>query len=88
MAKDYAKANQLLGGLPKDDIRKIWGKLNITRLVSIGEPVPSSKRSEVFPEMLSVPYTIEIEKDGKKTTLEQQLPVRKVLGRRERWVVH
>ncbi|MHC4558913.1 MAG: hypothetical protein ACYTFW_03060 [Planctomycetota bacterium] len=88
IAKDYTKASQLLGGLPQDEVKKAWGKLNITRLVSIGEPIPPPKPSKVFPMMLSVPYAIEVEKGREKITLEKKQNVRQVLGRRERWVIH
>jgi hypothetical protein len=87
MAKDYTRASQLLEGFPQHEIKKGWGKLNIVRLVSIDEPGPPSKPSKLFPKMLCVPYTIEIEKDGERTTCERQLNVRRALGRRERWVV-
>lgn len=87
MAKDYTRASQLLEGFPQHEIKKGWGKLNIVRLVSIDEPGPPSKPSKLFPKMLCVPYTIEIEKDGEITTCERQLNVRRALGRRERWVV-
>jgi hypothetical protein len=38
--------------------------------------------------MLSVPYIIEVEKDGEKTTLENKQNVKRVLGCRERWAIH
>jgi hypothetical protein len=56
-------------------------------IASIGEPVPPSKPSKLFPKRLFVPYKIEIEKDGKKTSRERQQDVRRVLGRRERWII-
>jgi hypothetical protein len=88
IANDYVRAGQLLGGLPQDKVKKGWGKLNITRLVSIGEPVAPPKPSRVFPKMLSVPYIIEVEKDGEKTTLENKQNGKRVLGCRERWAIH
>ncbi|MHC4154442.1 MAG: hypothetical protein ACYST6_05910 [Planctomycetota bacterium] len=88
IVKDYTRAGQFVEGLPQDEIKKGWGKLNIIRLVSVGEPGPPSKPSKLFPKMLSVPYAIEVEKDGEKTTLESQVNARRALGRRERWVVY
>ena len=88
IAEDYATAGQLWGGLAAAEVHKRWGKLKVVRIVSIGEPGPA-KPSKLFPKMQTVPYTIEIEKDGK--TAQQQLKwllVRPVLGRRDRWVIH
>jgi len=88
IAEDYATAGQLWGGLAAAEVHKRWGKLKVVRIVSIGEP-GLAKPSKVFPKMQTVPYTIEIEKDGK--TAQQQLKwllVRPVLGRRDRWVIH
>ena len=88
IAEDYATAGQLWGGLAAVEVRKRWGKLKVIRLVSIGEPVSPSKASKIFPKMQCVPYTIEVERDGKKTTLQKQQNIRRVLGRRKRWVIH
>jgi hypothetical protein len=87
IAKDYAKAGQIYGGLSAEAIQKSWEELRITRIISIGKPAPPSKPSKVFPKRLFVPYKIEIEKDGKRTTCERQQDIRPVLGRRERWII-
>ncbi|MHC4260168.1 MAG: hypothetical protein ACYSTF_07150 [Planctomycetota bacterium] len=87
IAKDYAKASQMCGGLSAELLQKGWEKLRITRIISIGEPTPPFKSSKLFPRMLSVPYKIKIEKDGKTTTWERQQNVRRVLGRRDRWII-
>ncbi|MHC4418536.1 MAG: hypothetical protein ACYSU6_08110 [Planctomycetota bacterium] len=87
IAEDYAKAGQIYGGLSAEVLQRGWEKLRITRIISIGEPVPPSKPSKLFPKRLFVPYKIEIEKDGKKTSRERQQDVRRVLGRRERWII-
>jgi len=88
IAKDYAKAGQICGGLTANEIQNGWGKLNVVRIVSIGEPGPPSKPSKVFPKMQSVAYTIESEKNGKKITQERCIAVKRVLGRRDRWIIH
>jgi len=87
IAEDYAKAGTICGGMSAAEIESGFGKLNITRIISIGEPVPYDKLNEVFLNNLRVPCTIEIEEDGK---LQQRLKifnVRQVLGRRRRWMV-
>ena len=89
IARDYVKASQICGGIsPPAEIQRDWGKLNVVRIVSIGEPVPPPKPSKVFPKMQCVPYTIEVERDGKKVIKERRNVVRPVLGRRDRWVIH
>jgi hypothetical protein len=88
VAKDYVKAGQICGGLSSAEIQQEWGKLNVVRIVSMDEPVPPSETSKLFPKMQCVHYTIEVEKDGKKIIQEKQNNVRRVLGRRDRWVIH
>ncbi len=89
IAKDYVKASQICGGISSAaEIQQDWGKLNVVRIVSIGEPFPPSKPSKVFPKMLFVPYTVEVERDGEKVIKERRNLVRPVLGRRDRWVIH
>ncbi|MHC4159363.1 MAG: hypothetical protein ACYSSO_09825 [Planctomycetota bacterium] len=88
IAKDYYKAGLICGGLTADEIQNSWGRLNVVRIVSIGEPGPFPKPSKVFPKVQSVPCTIEREKNGSKITRERSIAVRSVLGRRDRWVIH
>ncbi|UCF44466.1 MAG: hypothetical protein JSV99_06040 [Planctomycetota bacterium] len=88
IAKDYYKAGLICGGLTADEIQKGWGKLNVVRIVSIGEPAPPTRPSKVFPKVQSVPYTIEREKNGSKIIHERYIAVRRVLGRRDRWAIH
>ncbi|MHC4159367.1 MAG: hypothetical protein ACYSSO_09845, partial [Planctomycetota bacterium] len=57
--KDYAKAGQLFGGMPANEAEEKFSHLNVSRIVSISEPVKSEK-----PSSLRVPCTIEIESDG------------------------
>ena len=94
--KDYIKVGQICGGLPANEIQqesgKLWvtflGKLNVTKIVSIGEPYAyESQYKDVF-SYLSVPCIVEVEKQGKTFTRPMSLLVRQVLGRRERWMVH
>ncbi|MHC4148790.1 MAG: hypothetical protein ACYSR5_04825, partial [Planctomycetota bacterium] len=87
IAKDYAKAGQICGGLTANEIQHKWGKLNVVQIVSIGEPGPPSKPSKVFPKMQSVAYTIECEKNGETTQKSWDVTVRPVLGRHDRWML-
>lgn len=87
IVKDYTKAAQISGILSPKKIERGWGKLKVVRIVSIDEPTPPAKPSELFPNRQHVLCTIEIEINGKE--VQQQLKsfnVRPVLGRRERWV--
>jgi hypothetical protein len=88
IARDYAKAGQICGGLTADEIQNSWGRLNVVRIVSIGEPGPFPKPSKIYPKIQSVPCTIECEKNGSKITQERRIAVRSVLGRRDRWIIH
>jgi hypothetical protein len=77
----------ICGVMSAAEIESVFFKLNITRIISIGEPVPYDKAHEVFLNNLRVPCTVEIEEDGK---LQQRLKifnVRQVLGRRRRWMI-
>lgn len=86
IAKDYAKAGQLYSGVPADKIRERWEKMNVVRIISIGEPVPHP-----MPGVggFQVPCKIEIERDGVKSIYEPYGPgVRPVHGQPNRWNIH
>jgi len=94
--RDYAKVSQICGGLPANEIQqgsgKLWitflGKLNVIRIISIGEPYDyESPHKDVF-SYLSVPCIVEVEMQGKTFTRPMSPFIRQVLGRRERWMVH
>ena len=85
IAKDYAKAGQLLEGAPADFIQKQFGQIKFLRIVSIGSagphPNPGTKG-------LVVPCTVEIEKDGEKSEMKlNRLGVRQVHGQPDRWTI-
>ena len=86
IAKDYAKAGQLYGGVPADKMRERWEKLNVVRIISIGEPIPHpTPRVGGF----QVPCKIEIERDGVKSIYEPYGPgVRPLHGQPNRWNIH
>jgi tetratricopeptide (TPR) repeat protein len=88
IAKDYTKAGQI-GGLllSPAEIQRVWGRLNVVRVVSIGEPVPNPKPSKVFPEALCVPCTIEVERNGQTGRQLLECRVKTVLGKRQNWML-
>ena len=86
IAKDYAKAGQLYGGVPADKMRERWEKLNVVRIISIGEPIPHPTPGVGG---FQVPCKIEIERDGAKSIYEPYGPgVRPVRGQPNRWNIH
>jgi hypothetical protein len=86
IAKDYAKAGQLYGGVPADKMKERWQNVNVLRIVSISEPIPHP-----YPGVggFQVHCEIEIEKDGIKSILKPYGPgVRPVHGQPDRWNIH
>ena len=85
IAKDYAKAGQLLEGAPADFIQKQFGQIKFLRIVSIGSagPHPNPRTKG-----LVVPCTVEIEKDGEKSEMKlDRLGVRQVYNQPGRWTI-
>ena len=83
IARDYAKAGRLFGGVPAERIQKKYGRIRLIRIVSIGKPVLNPLTTE-----LKVPYVVEIEENGVITewkTKYNYLPVRQVHGQPGRW---
>ena len=86
IAKDYAKAGQLYGGVPADKMRERWEELNVVQIISIGEPIPHPTPGVGG---FQVPCKIEIERDGAKSIYEPYGPgVRPVRGQPNRWNIH
>jgi hypothetical protein len=85
IVKDYIKARLILGGIHPDKLKKGWGQLKITNLISVGKPFQPDKLSKIYPRKLIVPYTIEFEKDGQIIQQQQQFFVNTVLGKRQNW---
>lgn len=83
IAKDYAKAGRLYGGIPAATLEKAYGPMRVIRIISIGTPVPYKANNS-----LKVPCKVEIEKDGKKDVWEPYGPfVRQVYNQPERWEI-
>ncbi|MHC4464173.1 MAG: hypothetical protein ACYS30_22500 [Planctomycetota bacterium] len=86
IVKNYAKAGQLYSGVPADKMRERWEKLNVVRIISIGEPIPHPTPGVGG---FQVPCKIEIERDGTKSIYEPYGPgVRPVHGQPDRWNIH
>jgi hypothetical protein len=86
IAKDYAKAGRIYGGVPATKMEDRFKNLKIVRIISIGEPKPHPT-----PRVggLMVTCKLEIEKDGTKSVYEPYGPgVRSVHGQPNRWGIH
>jgi hypothetical protein len=85
IAKDYAKAGQLMEGAPADFIQKLFGQTKFLRIISVG---PAGPHPEPRTKGLVVPCILEIEKDGK--TIQQKregIGVREVYNQPGRWTI-
>ena len=85
IAKDYAKAGQLLEGTPADFIQKQFGQMKFLRIISVGpagpHPIPETKG-------LVVPCTVEIEHDGETAEWKlETIGVREVYNQPGRWTI-
>jgi len=87
IAKDYARAGLLCGGVLPSKIEKGWGRLKIIRLISVDKPVRSEKPDRILPRALRVPCTIEIEKDGRKIKYPRSFYAHTVIGKRQNWEI-
>jgi hypothetical protein len=85
IAKDYAKAGQLLEGAPADFIRKQFGQMKSLRIISVG---PAAPHPNPETKGLVVPCILEIEKDGKIIQWKRdQIGVRQVYNQPGRWTI-
>ncbi len=83
IAKNYDKASKLFPGVPTDEIKKMFGEVNIIRIVSLGKPILHSETNR-----LRVPYEVEIEMEGKISLLKRQgLLVQHLAGQPDRWAI-
>jgi hypothetical protein len=83
IARDYAKAGRMFGGVPGKRVRKKYGHIRFIRIVSIGKPVLNPATNE-----LKVPYVVEVEENGiikEWKTKYNYIPVRQVHGQPGRW---
>lgn len=87
MAKDYARAGLISGGVLPAEIEKGWGRLKILRLISVDKPVRPEKLDRMLPRALRVPCTIEIEKDGRTINYSRSFYAHTVIGKRQNWQI-
>ncbi len=85
IAKDYAKAGQLMEGAPADFIQKHFGQMKFIRIISVG---PVSPHPEPETKGLVVPCTVEIEHDGETAEWKlERIGVREVYNQPGRWTI-
>lgn len=83
IAKNYDKASKLFPGVPANEIKEMFGELNIIRIVSIGKPILDSGTNH-----LRVPFEVEVEMEGQKSLWKKQGPlVQHLAGQPDRWAI-
>ncbi|MGB8225998.1 MAG: zf-HC2 domain-containing protein [Sedimentisphaerales bacterium] len=87
--KDYKKAGQIFCGLSEAKAKEYFGKLNVTAIISIGDPTPYPKCG---PHSFKVPCKLEITSpDGQKTIWEPFGPFARCGDDEmhpDRWIIH
>jgi len=82
IAADYAKAGRLYSGIPAEFLEQKLAGMKFIRIVSIGEPTPST-----FNNSLNVPCEYETEAGGIKSVSQSGIYVRPVHGQPGRWSI-
>ena len=83
IARNYNDASKLFPGVPADEIKEMFGEINIIRIVSMGKPILRSETNN-----LRVPYEVEVEMEGKKSLWKKQGPlVHHLAGQPNRWAI-
>ena len=83
IARNYDKASKLFPGVPADEIKEMFGELNIIRIVSMGKPILHSETNR-----LRVPFELEVETEGKINLWKKQGPyVQHLAGQPDRWAI-
>jgi len=82
IARDFAKAGLLLGGLPAEKVQTVYENTQIVRIVSIGQPTPADDQAA-----LRVPITLEYNENGQKKEHELRAVVRQVYNRPGHWEI-
>ncbi len=83
IARNYDKASKLFPGVPADEIKEMFGELNIIRIVSMGKPILYSETNR-----LRVPFELEVETEGKINLWKKQGPyVQHLAGQPDRWAI-
>jgi len=82
--KNYTAAGKMWGGVPAERMKKAYGQIKFTRIISIGQPEPRPEMNALY-----VPCTIEIEENGKISQWHPEHSyVRQVHGQPKRWAIN
>ena len=84
IAKDYAKAGSLCGGLPGEGVKQMLGSVDYLRIISIGQPYPDA---DPRTEFVRVPCEVQISANGKPGSKKFDLGVRPIYGQPNRWAI-
>lgn len=84
IAKDYAKAGQILEGMPASRVRQAFGGVKVLRIVEVGQPHPDADPRTKF---VIVPVKVEIERDGQKVIQDFAPGIRAAYKQPDRWVI-
>ncbi|MBW7989400.1 MAG: outer membrane lipoprotein-sorting protein [Planctomycetes bacterium] len=83
IARNYDDASKLFPGVPADEIKEMFGEINIIRIISMGKPILHSETNH-----LRVPFEVEVEMEGKKSLWKKQGPyVQHLAGQPDRWAI-
>ena len=84
IAEDYTRAGRLFF-IPANQLQQQFGRVKFLRIVSIGPAVPNP---ELETKGFDVPFTIEIEENGKRTTpTSEGIKVQQLRNQPSRWVI-
>lgn len=84
-AKDYAKARRMYEGIPAEKVKEIFGQADRVQIVSLGEPTPHARPETQF---LCVPFEVELETGGTKSTKKGTAYVRPVYNHPDHWTIN
>jgi len=84
IAKDYGRAGRIFSGIPAAEMEKLFGKIEFTRIISVGKPTPHPDARTRF---LQVPCEVEFRVDG-NTHVKKFVPnIRPADGQSDRWLI-
>jgi hypothetical protein len=85
IAKDYTKAGRLFGGFPADKMRELAGNVDRLRIVSMGKAHKSPSFS--ITQAYLVSCEVEIQRDGAKAVVPEDIYVRPVYNQPANWAI-
>jgi len=84
IAKDFGRAGQIYSGMPAKEMEELFGKIEFTRIVSVGDPTPHSDARTRF---LQVPCVVEFRAGGNTHVKTFTPNIRPVEGQPDRWLI-